>query len=510
MTASDCAAPSVSADRLVRAAAATVAGLTVLRLIALAIDPNSLYADETQYWLWSREFDWGYFSKPPLIAWLIGLTTAVFGSADWAVRLPAPLLHAGTATFLGLTAARLFGPGAGAGTAIAWTTLPAVWLSSSIMSTDAVLLTCWSAALYCLVRVREGGGLKWAAALGLAAGLALLAKYAAIYFLIGAVLSVFIDRPLRRALLSWKGALAGMITAAVIAPNLIWNAANDFATLSHTAANANWGGPRFRWHKLWQFVSGQFGVLGPAFFPLLLAALLAGFAGWRTSTAARPHLMLALFTAPPLLIVTAQSFINRAHANWAVSAYAAGLVLLIAFLLQGGRWRRIALYVSVGLHSLVGLLMMALAASTPLSETAGLSDAFKRLRGWEETTAAVAARAEELGVEALIFDNRNDFHQMQRYAPPLDAELYMWMRFPGARNFAQEVWPMPAGYDGETLAVVERARNIDEMRQDFARFEPAGEIVIDLGGGERRHYRLFVGQGYAPALRQPSREEDDD
>jgi hypothetical protein len=84
-------APSVSG--LYRATGAILAGLLILRVLVLLLDPNSLYADETQYWLWSREVDWGYFSKPPMIAWIIAATTAVFGDADWAVRLAAPFLH---------------------------------------------------------------------------------------------------------------------------------------------------------------------------------------------------------------------------------------------------------------------------------------------------------------------------------------------------------------------------------------------------------------------------------
>jgi len=47
-----------------RLTAFVLGGLLVLRVLVLLADPNSLYADETQYWLWSREVDWGYFSKP--------------------------------------------------------------------------------------------------------------------------------------------------------------------------------------------------------------------------------------------------------------------------------------------------------------------------------------------------------------------------------------------------------------------------------------------------------------
>ena len=46
--------------------------LTVLaRCLAIINSPLELSADEAQYWLWSNHLSWGYFSKPPLIAWLI-------------------------------------------------------------------------------------------------------------------------------------------------------------------------------------------------------------------------------------------------------------------------------------------------------------------------------------------------------------------------------------------------------------------------------------------------------
>ncbi|PWE16392.1 glycosyl transferase [Marinicauda salina] len=482
------------------AAGVVLAGLLALRLVAISIDPNSLYADETQYWIWSRDLDWGYFSKPPMIAWIIAATTGVFGNADWAVRLAAPFLHTATAAFLGLTAARLFGPRAGMWTAIGWATLPAVWLSASVISTDAVLMVFWSAGLYALVRLREGGGLGWGAALGVAAGLGFLSKYAIIYFLLGTGLALVVDAPARRALLSLRGLTAAAVFGAIVAPNVIWNASHDFATVSHTAANANWGAQLFNFDELGQFVGDQLAVFGPLFFPVLVAAMVAAARG-EAGQAARPRLMLALYSAPALAIVAVQAFISRAHANWAASAYGAGLVLVMAFLLDGPRWRRGVMFASIGFHTALGLTFVAAAASTPLSESIGLANAFKRVRGWEETAEALARASAAADVEAVVFDNRNDFHQMQRYGTGIEADLYMWRRYAAPASHAEQVWPLPAGYDEPVLVASERPREIPLIGRDFREFEPAGEIVIPLGGERERVYRLFRAEGYAPVPR---------
>ncbi len=487
---------------LVRAALATGAALVALRVAALFLDPNSLYADETQYWLWAQNPDWGYFSKPPLIAWVIAVTTGVFGDADWAVRLSAPFLHAVTAVFLGLSAARLFGRRAGALAGLIWLTMPAVWLSSTIISTDAVLMTGWSAGLYALIRLREGPDWRFAVLLGVAAGWAFLAKYAAIYFLLGTGLAMLVDAPARRALVSLQGLAAGAIFLALISGNLLWNAANDFATVSHTAANANWGASLFNPGELATFVIDQFGVFGPVSFAALLLALGAALREFDFDlTRARARLMLAVYVAPALLIVSLQAFISRAHANWAASAYAAGAILAAIWFLEGGRWRRVALGAAFTIHVVSGLALMTFAASTPLSDAAGLANAFKRVREWPATVEAVSQVAQGAGVSAIAYDNRNDFHQMQRYGPDGEADLYMWMRYASAHNFAEATWPLPDGYDAPVLIVSERPEEIPLIEGDFEQIRPAGEIAIALGGGRERRYQLFIAQGYDPVPR---------
>src|SRR5215218_9297550 len=91
-----------------RIAVTFVAVLTILRLAVLFATPLELYPDEAQYWLWSRALGFGYFSKPPMIAWLIAATTTL-GNDEAFVRLAAPLLNAGTALALYGVSKQLYG-----------------------------------------------------------------------------------------------------------------------------------------------------------------------------------------------------------------------------------------------------------------------------------------------------------------------------------------------------------------------------------------------------------------
>ena len=64
--------------------------------------PLDLAPDEAHYWDWSRQLDWSYYSKGPLVAWLIHAScwlagdwaTAHCGNAMPAVRLPAAVSRA--------------------------------------------------------------------------------------------------------------------------------------------------------------------------------------------------------------------------------------------------------------------------------------------------------------------------------------------------------------------------------------------------------------------------------
>ena len=158
--------------------AGLVALLTAARIAVSAASGLNLSGDEAQYWSWAQTLDWGYFSKPPMVAYLIAAATAACGDGEACVRLPSPLLHGATALVLFLVACRLAGPRAGFWVGLTYASLPAVSLSSQLVSTDVALLFFWSLAMLAYLRLLAGAGAAGGALLGIALGLGFLAKYA--------------------------------------------------------------------------------------------------------------------------------------------------------------------------------------------------------------------------------------------------------------------------------------------------------------------------------------------
>lgn len=527
-----------------------IVALTALRLAGLLITPLNLGPDEAQYWRWGKEFDWGYWSKPPLIGWAIGATTRLFGDAEWAVRFMAPLSHGFGAIMLLLLGRSMFDARVGAAAALVYILMPGVTLSSAVISTDGLLLPLWSLGLLMLWRLRTGEG-SWfsAVGLGVALGLGFLAKYAMIYFIVGMALALIMDRPLRQALFNLKGLIVLLIGAAIFAPHMAWNAANSFKTVSHTADNANWGGDLLNFENALKFLTDQMGVFGPITFLALLGGLI-GFsqgpsAWWRQD---RERFLLA-FILPPLTVILIQAVISRAHANWAAAAYPAASVLVVAWLFRarGAAWIWPALagliflaaltipglgwtfrivfgttlagvilataygfrfrlsglvWAAIVLHGVVGAMFTVAAISPPnVAASLGLANAFKRTRAWEETTAMLAAKAEEVGATAIMFDERENYHGLDYYGRNgFPVPIRSWRVGETAKSFAEEFTLQP-GEDEIVLVASMRKNHQSEMEADFRSFTPAGQLSIDLTGGKTRVFDLFIASGYEPVPR---------
>ena len=60
---------------------AGIALVTLWRVALLPFDSADLFVDDAQYWLWGQTLDWGYYSKPPLIAWILRLSTSIGSDA---------------------------------------------------------------------------------------------------------------------------------------------------------------------------------------------------------------------------------------------------------------------------------------------------------------------------------------------------------------------------------------------------------------------------------------------
>ncbi len=429
----------VDADNWVAPALGIVISATVLRWISLAFNQTDLFVDEAQYWFWGQEFDLGYYSKPPLIAWMIGAVTSLAGSdAPFWVRMPGAGLHGVTALILAALVARLHGARMAIWVAAAYVTLPMVGLGSLLMSTDTVMAPFFAGALYFHNRLLETGLVRHAILAGVMVGMATLAKYAGVYFLLGVALGALFWPALR---IRWAHAGALILAfLVVISPNIVWNIGHGLSTLSHTMDNVGWvrqenpfGGLNLS--GLAEFFFSQFAVIGPGLFAALLVAI------------TRPSGGLVVFVVPALFIVCGQALIDKAYANWAVSAYFAGTVLAMVVLAGLPRLRVLSLGVNV-------MLCIALPVLTLLPQLS-VNDGplLARYLGRADLSEQIIAIAKAKGNLPIVAQERSILADL--FYTGRDDGITIFSTGPNGKpdNHYQQRYPIPEGLTGRALFI---------------------------------------------------------
>ena len=479
------------------ALATALAGLLLFRLVALYFNRTDLFFDEAQYWSWSLEPAFGYYSKPPLIAWLIGAATAVCGQGEACVRVASPLLHTLTAVFVYLAGRQLYDLRTGLWSALVFATLPGVSFSSGIISTDVPLLTCWAAALSTFVSLMHDERRRWLPAvwLGLAIGIGLNAKYAMAYFIVCVALFV-ITTPSRRGLLrDARLYVALAVAAACIAPNVVWNARNAFATIGHTADNANWGRSLFHPAKMAEFFLAQFGVFGPILFAVLL---LIAWQAWRSRREEADRLLLWL-SLPIIAVITMQALLSRAHANWAATAYVAASILVVAAFLRridGPRWLRGSLILHLGV---VAVLAVGLATAGTWRLPVKV-DPVARLLGWKDLGAGISgvlseARRRQQPYRAVLTDERLLTATLIYYLHHDETPVRAWRASTKPRDHYELTRPYAPTSADERVLLVSQNPAGGGIPERFTRVDRLPPLTVKAGHDGQRTLHLFALSG---------------
>ena len=478
-----------------RLAIASIAVFSLLRVAFLALEVVPLYGDEAQYWSWSLDLTWGYFSKPPMIAWLIWLTTTLFGSGEFGVKLASPLCHAITSMVLLLLGSRLYDRRVGGLAALVFLTMPAVSYSSAIISTDPPLLMLWALALFAFVLARDSGSLGWWLACGVALGAAMLSKYTAIAFPVSLLL--FLLASGRTSLLRSVGPYLALATASVIVlPNALWNARVGFITVRHISDTAKVSGPALHLDRLAEFLGSQLLVFGPVYFVVLIGLLLR----WRRSSRDDNLLLLLSFVAPLLAAFSVQALLSRANANWAAPIFVSASLAVAAALRDHRRW----LFGSILAHTVLGLTLYAYEPVRLLLEARvpARYDLLADVREWPELGRRVAELHRRYPETALLFEYRMVHAECLYYASlPLE-QTFSWNKHGGIRNHYDLVRDLDQAV-GRNLLLISRTDDTESVRPYVDAVHLLERIEIQTHPDRVRSYSVLLLEHLRETPRNP-------
>ncbi len=446
-----------------------------------------MHFDEAQYWEWSRHLDWSYYSKGPLVAWLIALSEAVFGHGEWQTRLPAWILHS---LWLGLVyglAREVWRSERAATWALVLAMTTPIYLALGlVMTTDIVLFCAWTAALWAIVRaVVEGQPGAWYAA-GAAIGIGALGKLSIALLPISVL--PFLAWRHRARLASIHPWAACLLMLAIMSPLLVWNLEHDWVMFRHELHHVEGDG---RAGPL-SFIVGQWLALSP------LVVIVAVRALWRRPTDEAQWLLLS----SSLLVIgffTFKAIGAKVQVNWPAPAYIGLLVLAAGPLPRlGRRWRGL---LQAGILS--SLLIVTIAFFPGVIGLGPDKDPLRIMRGWHQTVAQIAGEAAR--PDFIMTHNYQLAAELAYYWPEPRPPVYI-LSFGQRRYNQHDLWPgidREAGHDGVYIST-STIQPIGLARAFAGCGQPRAVIVSDERGRRRRvlyithcrHYR--AGTSWAP------------
>jgi undecaprenyl-diphosphatase len=508
-----------------------IGALTLVRLSMLAT--TDLEFDEAHYWMWSERLAPGYFSKGPGIAFAIRASTLLFGPTEFAVRFWSPILAAGTSLFLFYLGKRLFNDNVGLWAVIAFNVTPIFNVGAFVMTTDALSIFFWVAAMFTFwLAIEKSPRFSiWWPVTGLMIGLGFLSRFTNAFEIL-CVLLVLAFAPRLRQEFKRPGLylLLGIFVICTIPP-IVWNAQHAWVTTTHLKTRGGLAEEvGFRPLEPLKFFGEHFIFYSPLLFGLLVWAVIGS---WRRINQQFKILFLFWFGLPVTAFYFLLSLNHVATPNWdAVSFLSLGL-LAVHYWNERIDSRRVSNFAIAAV--VLAFVMSFFVLDSDLIRSAGFhlfrSDPSDRWRGWKPLVAEVERIRNEqearIGEKVfLIADERHRASEISFYLKDKRVEgpghppCYIVESQDLVNQFS--FWPR---YDAFVDATAKPAQSPDEtfseqkgvnpflgrsallirnpakgpshnVRAAFESIEPIGRLELKRFGRHVRNWQIFLCRKY--------------
>ncbi|WP_395738271.1 ArnT family glycosyltransferase [Prosthecobacter sp.] len=496
-------------------AAVFIARVVLMLLFVARVD---LIGDEAYYWDWGRRPDWCYYSKPPMIGWMMGIIGWITGNAEWGIRFASLLLGTVTLVIIHRIALLLFD----ARTAFLTAVLVLLTLANAglnlLFTIDAPLLLFWTLGLllFWLAAQKPESAMRWLA-LTLVIGFGTLSKQMMLAFPALMLVFAFASRE-DRALLGnprmWLAIFCGM---SFIIPVLLWNQEHGWITLEHTKHHfdakkdldfEDWLG------RTGENIGLQALIYTPVTFVALLVAMIVAVKQRKQLT--RPMRFVLLASAPGLACFALLALRQRINPNWPAVFFVPAFILAAAWLrgmapfVAHPGWERWSLRIGRTLTYTCYILLIGLISAPDSFWDAAFQ--FSRSRFGDQFTDKALGSIHKLedmlgwreaGIEAqeffdLLPEPENTFVMAlgHRYSAaemgfymPSHPHVYRWEPS-GAVMSQYEIWPGPEERIGFDALIIDPG-HAEVLLQNpvftnaFEKLEYRGNIRIPLGMGTR-------------------------
>ena len=278
------------------------------------------YSDENYYWLWSKKLDFSYFDHPPMVAYIIKITT-LFSDEPFFVRLGSVLLVSGSAYILYKLAKKMYDEKTAIYTFYIFISSILVIAGSTLITPDIPLMFFTTLLLFSAYIYLEDDNKNYALLTGFSAGAMLLSKYTGILIIF--TLLVYILLYKRKVFKDKYFYLSLVIATLIFSPVLYWNYMNDFISFTFQLNHGIAEDKVFKLHEFIKFTSAQLGLFHPLYLLPLFYFIIKD-----KNRFDRKKVYLLLPFLFILLFFSYHSAFKYANAQWAGLAYISASILL--------------------------------------------------------------------------------------------------------------------------------------------------------------------------------------
>ncbi len=486
----------------------TLLSILVLRIVYLYLVPLQLVPDEAYYWDWSRHLDIGYFSKPPMVAWLIYISTSFLGNSEFGVRIFASLLGTLSLGMVFLLAREMFGEKIAWWSALLCLLTPGNAALSTIMTIDPPLVFFGCSFLFFLWRAAEDKN-EWInfSLMGVCMALGILSKQIMLIFFFLVPFFFLLDKKLRKKICSFPFLIYIFISLVGLLLPLYWNFRHNWVTFQETAHH--FAGNRFSLpiiaKTFFEYVGTQFFVITPViavlFYWIVTRSLL------ETKRWDRRIKFLFLFGPLPLMVFFLMSLRQKINANWPALFYPPAIIFMVGWVWEkekGTIQIRLKEYLAKGVY--VGIFFVVLTYLSPFIFSVPFLkgtriDPLRRARGWREMARQVERvyYEEKRGHPHLfILASRRQVASELAFYLSFHPQVYKWDRTPHQIKDQYEIWggPSQVGKDVSMLIIFRKGISIAPLMPFFCSIQEIGEIKRVLGRDVFKSYDIFLGNGF--------------
>lgn len=417
-----------------------------------------LSPDEAQYWTWSKQLDWGYYSKPPGIAWQIWMGTQFFGDTVEGIRFGSlligillPLAVYWLALESGLKTRTAF-----------WSALlmafsPLGLLASFLAITDGGLVLFWTLACALVAKALRTEKTPSYLAIGFFLMGGSLFKWPIYYFWI-ILLVLWAFYPFFRSPKILGGICLSLLG---LLPSAIWNMQHHWATFRHVFATIQGGEKPVG--NFFSFLMEQMALVSPILFFLLLLSFASlfrknqklsdplKFCGWTSLAILGTYLFFSIF--------------KKMQGNWSDFAYPTAFVFLSWYALEEVSWGRKWIQMGTSLSILLSLFALSIPS---LNGIPYKWNPFRQNMGWQALTELLS-QAGYNPKQDFLFGDKYQMSSILSFYGPKQKRAY-FLNLHGIRHNQFSFWPGMAEEQIEKngyFVLIENSQNLESLIKPY-------------------------------------------